>query len=797
MIDQTLETLEHSALLDLLARHVQTPMGRRRVFELRPMLDPQKIEYELSRVAECRQLLAAGQRLSFGGIEDPDASLSSLRIEGLSLTPLQILALERLLTAGMELRSTFSDSEARRLYPHLAEVATQIPDLQRLVAGLRGKLLPDGAVADNASPELRSIRRDLQTARGRIHRFLESVIRRHPRAVQEEIITFRGDRFVIPVRTDSRGQVPGVVHGLSSSGQTTYIEPLAAIDQNNEIVRLHELEQMEIARILMALTELIRSNLGGVRTTAEAIAAMDFEQAKAQLSAEFGCVRPRLSDTGRLSLQDARHILLEHNLRLAGENSVPISLTLSPRERVLVVSGPNAGGKTVVLKTVGLVALMAQMGIHVPAAEAEMPIYSAVFADIGDQQSISANLSTFTAHMRNISEMACRVSPSALVLIDEVGTGTDPDEGAALAVAILDFFRRTGATTIATTHYNQLKAWASGVEGVVNASVEFDEQTLQPTYRLLMGIAGASSGLEIACRMDVPAEIIAASRNMLNPDHAQAGNYLKRIKAQADELQALKADLEDERRALDAERRRIADEFQRKEEARGAEFDRALAAVIDDFRAESHRLIGGLNDRALAERMSKAALQRSASLRRKAAQLRQSAGGRIIPAASAPQTGRTAAGAELQEGDRVHVTALGKGGTVESVHDDGCTVLIGPLRYRARRSELEVISRAEPRTKFHETERRPAEGEYLDQEPAREINVIGLQADEALERVDKFLDQAYYAGVDTIRIIHGHGKGTLRRAIAGLLTGHLQVEKFQPAPPHQGGSGATVVELRK
>lgn len=808
MDDRTLETLELGALVELLARHVHSALGRKRVFALRPSTDRAEINRALDLTTECAQYLSGGDRFGLSGIEDPEPSIAQLQIEGTSLDPHQLLALERLVSIGMDLRDLFRDAASREKYPLLSQTTSRVPDLRRLLASIHGKILPGGEIDDNASPELRAVRREITDSRSRIHRTLESILRGQANAVQDEIITFRNGRFVIPVRTDSRGQVPGVVHGLSSSGQTTFVEPLTVIDQNNDLVRLREQEEIEIARILFSMTEALRTNLPGVSTVKNVIEEIDFAQAKARLSLEYECTRPQTSDDDTFVLSDVRHILLEHTLRKSGGTAVPISLELDEHHRVLVISGPNAGGKTVVVKTVGLTALMAQMGLHVPAREAMLPVFQQVYADIGDQQSIAANLSTFTAHMRNIAEMARRVMPPALILLDEVGTGTDPDEGAALAIAIVDSFRRTGTMTIATTHYPSLKIWASQTEGVRNASVEFDERSLRPTYRLILGIAGASSGIEIARRMDVPQEILQAAQALVEPTQAQAREYLKRLKEAVDEQQTLRKSLEDERAATAKERANLDREFARREDARRMEFDESLARVIKEFANESEHLIQSVKDRVESQRLKRFAANRSAELRRAGERLRRevATGGPAQSEAKTPSSTRATTDREppppiltdLEEGDRVRILSINKEGTVESVHENTYSVVVGSLRFRTERGDLQLVKQAaaasgEPyRQKYSPHPELDASQSFTP-----ELNVIGMTADEATDRVDKYLDEAFLAGVENIRIIHGHGKGILRRAIAQLLTDHPQVEKFTLAPPEQGGGGATLVELRK
>ncbi len=810
MDDRTIKTLEFESLVALLARHVQTPLGRKRVTALAPSIDRASIDSELDRTTECANYLSTGGAFGLSDLVDPEDSLAELQVEGRSLDPQQVLALQHLVSAGMDVRAQFSDVEIKSRYAKLSAIAEQIPDLRRMLASIRGKILPTGEIDDSASPALRRIRREINDRRARVYRSLESLMReRVPSAIQEDIVTIRNGRFVIPVRTDARVQVPGVMHGLSSSGQTTYVEPLTTIDQNNELVRLREEEEIEIARILLEITEAFRANRAGILTIANALAELDFTQAKARLSAEFNCVRPTMIEDGGLYLEDVRHPLLEHSLKRAGGKAVPISLAMDEAHQTVVISGPNAGGKTVVVKTIGLIALMAQSGLHVPATSAALPVFAQVLADIGDQQSIAANLSTFTAHMRNIAEMAERVSPPVLILIDEVGTGTDPDEGAALGVAIVDFFRRKGATTIATTHYNPLKTWASQTEGVLNASVEFDEATLRPTYRLIVGVAGSSAGLEIARRMNLPDEIIAEAQVWLDPAHIEASDYLRRLKKLVDEQESLRAALEEERQATADKYTGLDLEFARREADRQRTFESELTRVISDFNAESGRLLGTVKDRVAAARLKKETEVRSAELRRSAGvRLRKQVASAPAPAASVALTAEVQPTtgiefeldvAEIHERDRVKIKTLNQEGTVELVKDGEYTVLVGSLRFRAKRDEIQLQkAAAAPASKQAAALPRGVSADVsVDQNFMPEINVIGATVDQATDRVDKFLDEAYMAGAETLRIVHGHGTGALRRAIAELLTGHTHVERFHSAPANQGGAGATIAALKK
>lgn len=791
MDERTVETLELQSLIGLAARHVQTAPGRVRMLDLRPLTDRREIIRQLEITSECVEFLNTRGRFGLAGVEDPEPIIAQLHIEGTSLEPRQILSIERLLFVGKGLKELIRGAESGR-FPHLTAFASNIPDLRHVLSEIEGKILPGGEIDDNASPELRMIRKELLERRNRIHRTLESILRGQAQAVQEEIITFRNGRFVIPVRTDSRGHVPGVVHGLSSSGQTTYVEPMTVIGQNNDLVRLREQEEIEISRILLEITESLRENLEAIRQTIDIVSELDVAQAKAFFASEFKCVLPQVSEGKKLVLREARHVLLEHSLRSSGDKPVPISLNLDETSHVLVISGPNAGGKTVVLKTVGLLVLMAQMGFHVPAEEALLPAFEQVFADIGDQQSIAANLSTFTAHMRNVADAAERVQPNALVLLDEVGTGTDPDEGAALAIAIVDYFRRKGVTAVVSTHYPALKIWASQTAGVKNASVEFDERTLRPTYRLILGVAGSSSGLEIARRMHVKEEIIEEARSLIEPTHAKAREYLEQLRTTLEEQESLRAAMEEERKALAEKYARLDEDFARREEARHAEFDAALAGVLAEFRAESENAVRGIKDRVEAARIKRAVDNQAAELRRKSRALRRKV---VEPAAAAAQQAATPEAERISEGDRVRIRSLDREGTVETIRGDVYEVMVGILRYRAELADLEKIAgrtAAQPSSSVH----RMVEND-LEAQPVSELKVIGLAADDALDQVDRFIDQAFLNGIENIRIIHGHGKGILRNAIAEHLSGHPQVERFSLAPPEQGGSGATLVELRK
>nr|MDQ3803888.1 endonuclease MutS2 [Acidobacteriota bacterium] len=596
MNEQAFGTLEYEGLRALVRERAQTPMGRARAAGLEPLSSTAEVRRALAAVSECVELRKRGAAWSFGELADPAEALARLAIEGTILEPLTLLELARLCEQAADARAAVSAERDSSLV--LWEVVSELPrTLPSLAARVFSKILPGGELDDRASPELARVRSDIVRLRSTITRSLETLMRRSEEAIQDELVTVRNDRFVIPVRADHRGRVRGVAHGFSSSGATVFVEPLETIDANNELQALRETEEREIARVLFTLTEELRQELPAVASAARAVAELDFVAAKAALAAHLRAVEPQVDEAGTLELEEARHPLLEENLRAQGLEVVPVSLRLDAGRPVMVISGANAGGKTVVLKTAGLLSLMALSGLHVPARAARVPPYASVLADIGDRQSLAANLSTFTSHVANIRRMIELCERPALVLLDEVGTGTDPEEGSALGVAVVDHFRRAcGAHVIATTHYSGLKMYASNEPGVRNASVEFDERTLRPTYRLLVGVAGSSSGLEIARRFQLPDEVIESARARVDEQTLLAADYLRRIQREAEEAEALRRALEEERRAVAEKYSALDAEAARRERERQAEFARAFERAVADFERQARELYSKIED---------------------------------------------------------------------------------------------------------------------------------------------------------------------------------------------------------
>ena len=767
MNPQAFGILEFDPLRQLVRRHAQTDMGRARVAALEPCDDPGSLRRALTEVAEAIVLRARGARFSFDGVADPGEAIARLKIEGAALEPLAMLDLVRLCNAALDARNAILTE--REDSPSLFEaVAALPPDLKKLAAAITGKILPNGELDDRASPELARIRHDIGRLRSSITRSLENLMRRSSEAIQEELVTVRNDRFVIPVRADHRGRINGVAHGSSSSGQTIFIEPMQNIEANNELQTLREAEQREIAAILFRLSEELRRELPAIEAAAEAVASLDVVNAKAAFAEAFNCAVPVVSvpravATGsesnrekspdplatapgtdliaRLELLDARHPLLEENLRASGGRVVPVSFTLDDEKTTMVISGANAGGKTVVLKTAGLLSLMALSGLPVPARSARVPFYRSILADIGDHQSLAANLSTFTSHVANIAKMIGSCESPALVLLDEVGTGTDPEEGSALGVAVVDHFKQRDAHVLATTHYSGLKMYAANEPGVLNASVEFDERTLRPTYRLLVGVAGSSSGLDIAQRFGIPAEIIAGANEHVRQSTRAATEYLRRIKREAEEAEALRLALEEERAAVAEKFATLDLDSQKRERERQAEFEKQSTAIFAEFEKLSRELLAKIEERADRVRVERETQKRAAELKREAqraakamseeARLQtrapQSRGqeeglppqlrgvkvvrdGRVIgdgapPSVQKPEDTKSGHGArgpsnvpdgapprEIEVGDRVRLLSFGSTGIVDQIKDDEAEVRVGSLRMREQLSNLELMS---------------------------------------------------------------------------------------------------------
>ncbi|HEX7157498.1 MAG TPA: Smr/MutS family protein [Edaphobacter sp.] len=633
--------------------------------------------------------------------------------------------------------------------------------------------------------------------------------------MQDELITIRGERFVIPVKIEQKRRVQGVVHGASSSGQTVFVEPLETIEQNNELVRLLEEELMEIHRILLEMTERIGARAEEIRAAVAVLSELELQFAKARFAEAYNCVEVKLADEtaipsgqeekrgdGRLLLHNARHPLLERNLKAKGLSVVPVSVELEGNRRQLIITGPNTGGKTVTLKTAGLLALMAQSGVPVPADRAELPVFDAVLADIGDYQSIEQNLSTFSAHVTNIDFISRTATARSLVLMDELGSATDPEEGAALAVAIAGHFGRIGCMTIISTHHTSLKVYAANTAGVLNAAVGFDERTLQPTYELKVGVPGASAGINIAQRLGLNPSIIESARAKLGTQARDVGQFLDKLHADLREAESERLRLKGREQELEREKQHLAAEGRKDQQAKIREMEKKLESVLRDFEYHAREAVSAIQDRAAAQKLSKDAERRIAKLRR---EFREQFDATVVAHATGADQGDPHAQPQVVkhvlQGDTVKLKSTGRSARVaRKIDDSHFEVEMGAMKMKIGRDDIaEVLASARlvPETPVKAARARGISVQ-LESEGTNvptEINVIGQTVDDASRAVEKFVDRAFLAGLPRIRVVHGSGMGILRKALRQMLQQHPHVAAVAEAPQNEGGGGATLVEL--
>jgi len=813
------ELLEFDKLKEIVSRLTTCAPGQRAVEALAPGRDTLALETEFALVGEAVAYLREGAELGFGSLSDPEAWLARLMVPGAVLEPAELLQVATLMESAASVRQVFrgeDDAKHRRL----ADLAATLADFRPLLLAIRRAVLPNGEISDDASPKLKRIRATIGESRQKIRHSLESILRARGEPAGEDYVTLRNERFVIPVRASERRSVPGVVHAASATGQTVFVEPLDTIDLNNRLVQLSEEEAVEIARILDELTSRVREQREPLARASETIAHFDSIFARARFARQLDCVAPRFDAGNGLNLVAARNPVLEATLRPQGRKAVPMSLALGGAAgdsntgtgTVLVISGPNTGGKTVALKTVGLAALSAQSGIPVAADRAELPVFDRVLADIGDEQSIAADLSTFSAHMLNLKSMLDVATAESLILVDEMGTGTAPEEGAALAVALLEEFRERRALTLATTHHDRLKAYASTTPGIVNAAMEFDEEHLRPTYRLLVGVPGTSSGIEIARRLGLPARVIERARAGLSPESREARELIAYLHRARDEMESEKVRLREETALLEAERQSLRGEWIERQKKRIAELERNFAETQKRLQGEIERVAADVKDRALRAQIEKQAGRRSGKLFSEA---RADADAAVVEtlASSQADLGISDEAAakpvpleRLTAGQRVTVKGF-KQPVVFRRHDGRTAeVEAGPLRMKIPLADIVGVEgdapsanqRPEPQRAATPANARAGVTVHARSsgEAAEEINVIGCTVEEASERVDKFLDEAALAGRPSVRIIHGYGTGALRRGLAEFLSAHPLVERIHAEAEDRGGNAITVAELQ-
>ena len=787
------ETLEYEALRTLLGRYISSPLGRGELDKVQPNTDRFALEESLAEAAESIDYLknaaqpkagapvrAMGRaiRLDFGGLPDLSTTIQKLRIEGAGLDAQELFDVISLLERAVDAKAILHTVADR--FPRLGARGAAIGEFASLLRSIQGKILPDGSVADNASVALNRLRREIERQKKHINESLERFLRAHrdDGILQEEIVTIRNERFVVPVVSGQRRKVDGVIHAASSTGHTLFVEPLETIDLNNELVRLTEEEFQEVHRILRELTENLRAHAPAIRETLEAMSALEFVFAKAKFAQDFNCVIPRFGD--KLVIREARHPLLHDVLRKKGKRVEPITLTLDAACKTLLISGPNTGGKTVTLKTVGLIVLMAQSGFPVPCTEAELPLFEQILADIGDKQSIQESLSTFSAHMSHIREMALDVTPDSLVLLDEIGSATDPEEGGALGVALVEHFRASGAYTLATTHLLALKIYGANTKSVLNACMGFNEISLEPTYQLKLGLPGKSAGLDIAWRLGMPEDIMKRARASLSDRELDIARFLADLHARTEQATRLEAQLIQERAGLAEREKRLVEDSAKREAAKLKDLEDRYAELAAEFQFRANETIQELGTAKPQLKVAKVTRE-----------FREQFEAAVLPKSSAPKLPALEVGARVRLKDIREPAAV-----LRLLGNERVEVQAGFMKMQVNRGDIQEIiaGNAQPTSRLPKGVSYQSGPEYAP--VSQELNVIGERAEEARDRVEKFLDDAVMATASRVRIVHGHGMGVLKKTVSELLSRNPHVERFYPATQAEGGAGATIAELK-
>jgi DNA mismatch repair protein MutS2 len=795
------DVLEFDQLRELLRLRTTCVLGKKAINALEPGTDRPLLETAFSQIREAREWLRTGNELGFGGLADPQHWLDHIEGPGVVLEAAELLDAASLLETAGWLRQQFREEATK--FPLLAGRAASLADFREPLTAIRRCVLPNKEISDDASPALRRIRGSIAQTRDAIQRTLKQILRSRNADAGEDYVTLRNDRFVIPVRAENRRSVPGIVHGTSGTGQTVFLEPFETVETNNQLVQLAEEEAAEILRILRELTERLQMLRGPLIAAAETIAELDSVFARARFARDFDAAMPEFTAQSELRLDAARHPVLEDKLRRENRAIVPMSLALGGDERLLVISGPNTGGKTVALKTTGIAVLSAQSGIPVAAQRAVLPLFDRVLVDIGDEQSIAADLSTFSAHMLNLKSMLQAATPQSLVLADEMGTGTAPEEGAALAVALLDEFRAKNCIVLATTHHDRLKTYASTTPGVVNAAVEFDDVNLRPTYRLMVGVPGGSSGIAIAQRLGLANSIVERARSLLAPESREAADLIAYLHRSRDELDRMQHQMTSERRALEEERAKLRTQWVERQQKRIKELEDKFAEMQKRFDENVARVLEAVKEREQRGQMEKSARRKMQDVRGEA---REELNAAVVQTLSDSQAdlGTSArveavSGERLQPGARIRVRGFNKPVIFRRLDGSSAEIEAGPLRMKVAVDEIVGMEGAAAPLAVSlqgasggvSVRSRGGEGAA-----SEEINLIGSTVEEATERVDKFLDDAALAHVSRVRIIHGHGTGALRKGLGEFLRTHPLVAKQSFEAEDRGGKAVTVVELR-
>ena len=794
MNQKALETLEYKKIIAQLKREMGSAASAKLADELTPLTSEKIIKEELRSTTEAVDLIVRKGPLPTGGLYDIREALL-LAKKGGSLTMRQLLEVQNVLGISSEVVAFMHDDALPEL-KYIGEMVDLIVEFTALEKEISRCILTEDEMADNASPKLKDIRRSIHQQNQAIKNKLSRIITSSSNKtyLQDAIVTMRDGRYVIPVKQEYRSFFPGMVHDQSKGGATLFIEPQGVVELNNKLRELEVEEQLEIARILAELSSRVAEHYREIRSNLELLIKLDFIMAKGKLSCKMHASEPKIDRDGELRLISARHPLIEY------KKAVPVDIRIGGDYRTLIITGPNTGGKTVSLKTAGLLVMMAQSGLHIPASHAStLPIFGEVFADIGDEQSIEQSLSTFSSHMKNIVSIIDKASYDSLVLVDELGAGTDPTEGAALAIAILERFYDSGALTMATTHYNELKKYALATSGVENAAMEFDVETLTPTYRLLIGVPGKSNAFEISKKLGLSESVIERASEHIKHGDMEFENVISSIeddkrKAAADRLDAesMRAEIEERLKKLEEKEKAISEKradiiAEAKREAR--ELLRETKSAVKDVQKDLRRL----QKSGAHTNLNTGALEKS---RRKINEAEDLVSEKVVKQVnSEPVSADT-----LKIGDRVKLLTIGQNGTILSLPDEKGNLMIniGALKVKARLQDLMLINEGKDRKPQAKSSSKY--GSLLRSKSSSvsaSINVMGKNLEDALADVEKYLDDVYMAGLDMVSIIHGRGGGILKDGIRQMLKRKKYVDSYGAASYNDGGEGVTVVRMKK
>ena len=826
----TLKVLEFDAVRTMCSERTVSASGHRRAMSLEPDKDVVVIRNNLQTVTEMRGFLDQADTVPLRGIKDIGVALEQAGVAGARMEPQVLLDVADTLRVSRRMRAFGQRLRNRSTAPHVASLTAGLGDFQEIETSIGQAIDGDGNIRDHASPGLRRIRTDQQTMRERARNWLQRFIQSEAgaRALQEPVITMRDGRYVVPVRMDHRGQVQGVVHDQSASGATVFIEPIGVVEFNNRLRELIVAEGREIERILLSLTDQVHQQVEAITVSYGLLGQLDFFHAAAVLSIDLRAAPPRLNTEGRIVLRNARHPILQ--LSDQCETVVPLNLEVGESAQTLVITGPNMGGKTVALKSIGILTMMAQAGLHIPADDdTEIAVFDTIFADIGDEQSIEANLSTFSAHLVHIRTILDEAGDGTLVLLDELGAGTDPSAGSAMGMAILESLTLRGTVTAATTHFDTLKAFATRTEGVENGSMIFDVDTLTPSYQFRQGIPGASYALEIGSRLGMPGDVLERASRFMGTAEKRLDEVIMEVDRKHELLVAAQEQADRLRAELDGLKRtyedRIASYRQKERDtlAAGREkmdrlmkdaqaaIDQAVAAVrreqaaaaaveasrktVGDQRAQLQHLLDSI-DSGISSAEGDAG-EAAADTLGAAADAAGDAAADTLGAAAA-RAGNSAAepaGEAISAGDEVWVASLGQAGSVIQDQGDRLRIRTGRMEITARRSEV----------RLHKPDPAPSSGKPAGRVEVRmdrpraaltELDVRGFRAREAIDAVDRYIDQTALDDLNEIRILHGKGTGALSSAIQEFLQQHPLVKSSHFAEQRDGGTGVTIVEMK-